>query len=32
MLVGTAARHSIYSGQPVQIASLTDIVPMEVKP
>ena len=32
MLVGTAARHSIYAGQPVQIASLTDIVPMEVKP
>jgi predicted dehydrogenase len=32
LLVGTAARKSIYSGQPVSIASLTDIVPMEVKP
>ena len=32
LLTGTAARKSIYSGLPVQIASLTDIVPMEVKP
>jgi hypothetical protein len=32
LLVGTAARKSIYSGLPVQIAALTDIVPMEVKP
>lgn len=28
-LVGIAARKSIYSGQPVTIASLTDLVPME---
>jgi len=31
LLVGTAARKSIYSGLPVQIASLTDLVPMEIK-
>ena len=28
-LLGIAARKSIYSGQPVTIASLTDLVPME---
>jgi len=30
-LVGIAARKSIYSGQPVAIAGLTDLVPMENK-
>jgi hypothetical protein len=30
-LVGIAARKSIYSGQPVAIADLTDLVPMVVK-
>jgi predicted dehydrogenase len=31
LLIGTAARKSIYSGLPVQIASLTDLVPMPAK-
>lgn len=31
LLIGTAARKSIYTGLPVQIASLTDLVPMEQK-
>jgi predicted dehydrogenase len=31
LLVGTAARKSIYTGQPVQIAALTDLVPLPVK-
>ena len=32
LLVGVAARTSIYTGKPVQIASLTDIVPLETRP
>lgn len=31
LLIGTAARKSIFTGQPVQIAALTDLVPMVQK-